>query len=67
MKKIIKIKEGQPIPENAIFRHVCPEKEFSHYEYGHGIFTTTLYKVSKLVNYFYYEIDDLKIPEKSEK
>lgn len=64
VKKIIKIKEGDSIPENGKFLSTEQKKEFAGQEifYKHGFFssekiTKTEYK---LVTYFYYEVDEAK-------
>ena len=64
MKNIIRIKEGEMIPEGATFLSANQEKEFDGQEvsYNHGFFftdkiTKTKYK---LVTYFYYAIEENK-------
>jgi hypothetical protein len=59
MKRIIKLRERDAIPDGAVFLHSVTEKEYSHTEYGTDwVLFQTQYIYYKNVTYFYYQIED---------
>lgn len=60
MKKIIAIKEGQHIPDNAVFIKSETKKEKVGESIDSGFFFITRYEHFKQYNIFYYEVQDEK-------
>jgi hypothetical protein len=59
MKKIITLKVGDTVPENAKFLYADKKKiKTGRTETDYGIFSQTTYVQYKMVVYFYYEIEE---------
>ncbi len=56
-RKIIKLKEGDTVPEGAKFFHTEQVKEKIGERTDYGLLWHTVYNQYQLVRYFYYEIE----------
>jgi hypothetical protein len=66
-KRLVRLKAGDSIPENAKFVHAESVDEFDGYEYfsREGLFITTDYKRAKYkkVTYLWYEVENCESRE----
>lgn len=57
-RKIIKLKEGDTIPDGANYLHSEQVKEKSGEYTSYGFLWDTVYNQYRVVTYFYYEVEE---------
>lgn len=56
MKKLIEVRKGDVVPDNATFVSTRTSNEYSHSDYDHGFLWITRTSYYKTITYYVYEV-----------